>query len=89
MRIVISKTACDQLQAGRDTQEVAGEVLRLLAARTGGQGGIIIVDCWGRVGLAHTTRHMPHAYLLPDLLAGPDQEIVSGMEALHNAAILP
>ncbi|MBN2005916.1 MAG: isoaspartyl peptidase/L-asparaginase [Anaerolineae bacterium] len=83
MRIVISKTACDHLQTGRDPQETAEEVLRLLAARTGGRGGVILVDHRGQVGLAHTTPHMPYAYLMPD------QEIVSGMEVLHDATVLP
>lgn len=89
MRIVISKTACDLLQAGRNAQDVAGEVLRLLSARTGGLGGVIIVDRWGRVGLAHTTPHMPHAYLLPNQKVGFDQEVGGGMEVLRNAAVLP
>ncbi len=88
MRIVISKTACDQLQAGRDAQEVAAGVLALLAKRTGGLGGIILVDCRGRVGLAHTTPYMPYVYLSPGPGGESAPEMVSGMEGPCHAAIL-
>ena len=44
MRIVISKTACDDLAAGRPAQETADAVIRLLHGRVGGYGGIILVD---------------------------------------------
>jgi len=74
MRIVISKTACDQLVAGKSAQEAADDVIRLLSARVGGYGGIILVDREGRVGLAHNTPNMAYAYILPG------QEVVASAE---------
>ena len=74
MRVVISKTACDQLAAGRSAQEVAAAVIRLLHGRVGGYGGIIIVDRYGHIGLAHNTPNMAYAYVLPG------QDVVVGAE---------
>ena len=74
MRIVISKTACDQLVAGRSAQEAADGVIDLLHKRVGGYGGIILVDREGRVGLAHNTPNMSYAYVLPG------REVVAGAE---------
>lgn len=81
MRVVISKTACDQLAAGRPAQEVAAAVIHLLHGRVGGYGGIIIVDRYGHIGLAHNTPNMAYAYVLPgqDVVAGA--EIPSPLEA--------
>ena len=76
MRIVISKTACDQLAAGKPAQVVADDVIRLLHARVGGYGGIILVDREGRIGLAHNTPNMAYAYVLPG------QKVVAGAEVL-------
>ena len=74
MRIVISKTACDQLAAGKPAPAVANDVIRLLHAREGGYGGIILVDREGHIGLAHNTPNMAYAYVLPG------QEVVAGAE---------
>ena len=74
MRVVISKTACDRLAAGKSAQTAADDVIRLLHNRVGGYGGIILVDREGRVGLAHNTPNMAYAYILPG------QEVVAGAE---------
>jgi beta-aspartyl-peptidase (threonine type) len=74
MRVVISKTACDQLAAGKSPQEAADAVIRLLHERVGGYGGIILVDRKGRVGLAHNTPNMSYAYVVPR------QGVVAGAE---------
>ena len=63
MRIVISKAACDRLAAGQPAQAVADDMIQLLADRVAGQGGIILLDTHGNVGLAHNTRAMPYAYI--------------------------
>ncbi len=73
MRIVISKTACDLIAAGKSAQEAADAVIRLLHERVYGYGGIILIDREGRVGLAHNTPNMSYAYRLPG------QEIVAGV----------
>ncbi|MGC9394366.1 MAG: isoaspartyl peptidase/L-asparaginase [Anaerolineae bacterium] len=74
MRVVISKTACDYLAAGRPAQETADAVIRLLYGRLGGYGGIILVDRYGHIGLAHNTPNMAYAYILPghDVVAGAE-----------------
>lgn len=74
MRVVISKTACDQLAAGKSAQQAADGVIRLLHERVGGYGGIILVDREGRVGLAHNTPNMSYAYITPG------QVVVAGAE---------
>lgn len=74
MRIVISKTACDQIAAGQPAQGAANSVIRQLYERVGGYGGIILVDREGRIGLAHNTPNMAYAYVVPG------QEVVGGAE---------
>src|SRR5271170_697535 len=44
MKIVMAKAAVDLLHSGRTAQEAADEAIRLLAARTGGTGGLILLD---------------------------------------------
>ncbi|MCS7284045.1 MAG: isoaspartyl peptidase/L-asparaginase [Anaerolineae bacterium] len=61
MRIVATKSACDLVGQGVHPQEAARRVLALLEARTGGYGGLILLDREGRVGIAHTTPHMAWA----------------------------
>jgi len=74
MRIVISKTACDGLAAGKPAQETADSVILLLHGRVGGYGGIILVNRHGHIGLAHNTPNMAYAYILPG------QDVVAGAE---------
>lgn len=73
MRIVISKSACDLIAAGKSAQEAAAAVIRLLHERVYGYGGIILIDREGGVGLAHNTPNMSYAYRLPG------EEIVAGV----------
>ena len=74
MRVVISKTACDYLAAGKSAQEAADAVICLLHERLGGYGGIILVDRHGHIGLAHNTPNMAYAYILPghSVIAGAE-----------------
>ena len=46
------------LRAGRSAQEAADEAIRLLSARTGGTGGLILLDRHGAPGFAFNTPHM-------------------------------
>ncbi len=66
MRILATGTVCAQVARGHSPQEAAEEMLRLLAERTGGYGGLIVLDPRGRFGIAHTTPHMAWAYVLGD-----------------------
>ncbi len=61
MRIVASKTACEFLRQGMAPQAAAEALITLLRSRVGGYGGVIIVDRYGQVGLAHNTPHMAYA----------------------------
>ena len=58
MKIVMAKSAVEMLRAGRSAQEAADEAIRLLAARTGGTGGLILLDRNGTPGFAFNTPHM-------------------------------
>lgn len=62
MRVVLAKAASDLLAAGLDPQAAAEKALAMLGERTGGQGGLILVDSAGRVGATFTTSHMAHAW---------------------------
>lgn len=66
MRIVISKTACDFVAQGMSAQEAADAAIALLAERTTGEGGLIVLDRSGRVGVAHNTPYIAHAYITSD-----------------------
>lgn len=66
MKIVMAKTAVDMLRAGRTAQEAADESIRLLAARTGGTGGLILLDREGTPAFAFSTPHMVLAIATPD-----------------------
>jgi len=61
MKVVISKTACDFIARGMSAQEAADAAIGLLAERTTGQGGLIVVDRLGGVGIAHNTPYIAHA----------------------------
>ena len=75
MRLVISKLACDQLGAGKPAQDVADAVICALYERTGGHGGVILLDHSGNIGLAHNTRYMPYAYITAEQALTVDMEV--------------
>lgn len=64
MRVVISKQTCDFVGLGLSAQAACEAAIRVLAERTGGEGGLIAVDARGNVGVSYNTRHMPHAYAI-------------------------
>jgi beta-aspartyl-peptidase (threonine type) len=61
MKVVISKTACDFIGQGMDAQQAADAAITVLAERTTGQGGLIVVDRTGGIGVAHNTPFIAHA----------------------------
>jgi L-asparaginase / beta-aspartyl-peptidase len=71
MRITMAKHAVDQLSAGRSAPQAAAESIQLLSDRLKGSAGIIMLDRDGRVGHAHSTKHMAYAYLT-DGMAEPE-----------------
>jgi beta-aspartyl-peptidase (threonine type) len=62
MKVVMAKTANDFVQAGHAPQEAATKAVALLAERTGGKGGLIVLDRLGQPGFAFSTRDMAFAY---------------------------
>lgn len=66
MRIVTSKTACDLVGQGLSAQQAVDKVIAYLHSRVGGYGGVIMIDRFGRIGLAHNTDDMAHAYIQSD-----------------------
>jgi beta-aspartyl-peptidase (threonine type) len=74
MKVVISKTACDLLAQGMTAQEAADATIVLLAERTTGHGGLIVLDRLGRIGIAHNTPYIAHAAVT----AGG--KVIAGME---------
>lgn len=62
MKILISKQVCDFVAAGLSAQTACEMAVRLLAERTGGEGGLIAIDYQGRIGFARNTKAMPFAF---------------------------
>jgi beta-aspartyl-peptidase (threonine type) len=61
MKIVMAKTVSDLVAAGYDAQGAADAAVKVLSRRTGGTGGLIVVDRAGRFGAAFSTPHMTWA----------------------------
>jgi len=67
MKIVMAKTAVDQLRvSGAQAQQVADACIRLLATRTKGTGGLILLDREGNPAVAFNTPNMAWGCIRPD-----------------------
>jgi beta-aspartyl-peptidase (threonine type) len=62
MRALATKVACDRLESGHSATDAAAGVISYLRRTVGPDAGIIAVDRAGRVGAAHGTSAMPHAW---------------------------
>ena len=58
LRVCLAKTACEWMRQGMHPEDAARAAVQLLADRTEGLGGIILIDRSGRMGLARTTTSM-------------------------------
>ncbi len=76
MRVMLSKLSVDFLVRGSHPTEAARRSLSFMADRTGGWGGIIVLDREGRVGYAHTSKRMAVAYSV-------DGEVVAKISSLE------
>lgn len=65
MKIVMAKAAADLLRAGAASAAAANECVRLLARRTQGTGGLILLDRQGRPGASFNTPNMAYGYIEP------------------------
>lgn len=59
IRVVMAKTTLDFMRAGSHPMDTAKKAVALLEEKTGGKGGLIIIDKNGRVGYARSTSEMP------------------------------
>lgn len=69
VRLLIAKRAADATAGGEPAERAAQTAVRVLSARARGKGGLIVVDQNGRVGMAHNSRYMAHAYMTAELAA--------------------
>jgi beta-aspartyl-peptidase (threonine type) len=74
MKVVIAKTACDFIASGITAQQAADAAIAVLAGRTTGEGGLIVLDRLGGVGIAHNTPYIAHAVIT----AG--RKVITGIE---------
>ncbi len=58
MRVVLAKMATDPLRARVHPEDAARAAIRTMGVRVGGAGGVILVDRFGRLGLARNTPSM-------------------------------
>jgi beta-aspartyl-peptidase (threonine type) len=70
MKVVISKTVCDFMARGMTAQAAADAAIAVLAERTGGEGGVIVLDPRGGIGVAHNTPYIAFAAAGPQTLFG-------------------
>jgi len=58
MRLCLAKTAIEWMRQGMDARDAATAAIRHMLTRTGGEGGIILVDRRGNLGFARSTASM-------------------------------
>lgn len=58
MRLCLAKTAIEWMRQGMDARDAATAAIRHMLTRTGGEGGIILVDRRGNLGFARCTPSM-------------------------------
>ncbi len=74
IRVVLCKGLADRLRAGATSDEAARAAIAELVERTGGEGGVIVVDKQGRVGHFTSTPRMPWAAVVDGRLqSGAEQ----------------
>jgi L-asparaginase / beta-aspartyl-peptidase len=61
MKLVLGKWACDRVGAGVHPQQAAAEALERMKKRLSGNGGMVLLDPQGRIGIAHNTPRMAWA----------------------------
>ncbi|GCE10681.1 isoaspartyl peptidase/L-asparaginase family protein [Tengunoibacter tsumagoiensis] len=67
IRLMIARRAAEFVSAGASAQEAADATIAVLSAKAEGDGGLIVVDREGRVGVAHNSPQMAYGYLRSDL----------------------
>lgn len=63
IKLTLAKTALEFLREGEEPMEAARRAVRELTARTGAEVGIILLDRYGRIGVARNTAQMACAWI--------------------------
>lgn len=66
IRAVWARDTAERLRSGADPAVVADAAVAHLDGATGGKGGLIVVDPFGRIGYAFNTPHMTFGWMRPD-----------------------
>jgi beta-aspartyl-peptidase (threonine type) len=67
MRLLLAKRAVDLLESGLSAQAAADAAIETLGLRTGGTGGLILLDAEGTAGFARNTDAMAYAYMREEI----------------------
>ncbi|HEV2662115.1 MAG TPA: isoaspartyl peptidase/L-asparaginase [Ktedonobacteraceae bacterium] len=63
MRLLIARHAADLVGRGAAAREAAQQAIAFLGEKAQGNGGLILLDRRGEVGVAWNSEHMVHAYI--------------------------
>jgi beta-aspartyl-peptidase (threonine type) len=64
IRVVMAKSVIEMMRSnGDDPEQAAKDAIALLKKRTGGHGGVIVLNSAGRVGFAFNTPRMARAFI--------------------------
>lgn len=72
IRTTLTRTAVEFLRGGKDPMQAAKMALELLKKRTDGEGGLVLLDPFGRVGYAYNTAAMSLAFVSGDTVVVRD-----------------
>jgi beta-aspartyl-peptidase (threonine type) len=67
VRLLMAVRAADASARGQSASQAAQTAVDRLSARTSGKGGLIVIDHSGRLGMAHNSQYMAHAYMTAEL----------------------
>lgn len=72
IRTTLTRTAVEFLRGGKDPMHAATMAVKVLKKRTGGEGGLVLLDPFGRVGYAYNTPAMSLAFLVGETVVVRD-----------------
>jgi len=70
MRMALAHRIIDSMLHGADADHAADEAIAVMARRVGGEAGCIVLDRQGRIGFAHNSDHLAHAYRTAEMKSG-------------------
>ena len=72
IRTTLTHTAVEFLRGGKDPMQAARAAIEFLKKRAGGEGGLVLLDSFGRVGYAYNTAAMSLAFVSGDTIVVRD-----------------